>query len=171
MDMQHRMSINMDDADMPLEESKAFIESLGICKGKRVLEIGNGTGLFTLYCAVNGCETTSFCEDPSVVQILKKNAEKHGVDITFKDSCLFEAAGGEYDVIVFNFARLDGLGPLPELIDQAPIYMKKDGRIIIVTSASVNQKKITDLFSDFIIEKKGEIQTPSGTSRILEVIL
>lgn len=79
-------------------------------KGKRVLEVGCGTGRTACYLAEQGLEVTAIDIRPEMVAKAKIRAEKLGVQVEFRegDVCQLPFEGASFDVVmvesVTNFA-------------------------------------------------------------------
>lgn len=62
-----------------IPESIYSIEQLGNIKGKKVLDLGCGSGETSVYLALKGAEVQAVDISPEMIEITKKLAEKHGV--------------------------------------------------------------------------------------------
>ena len=186
--MKYRPEIDIEERDdvyPPSEDSILLIESLNISVGERVLEIGCGSGIVSIHCAVNGGEVTAVDINPSAVESTKKNAEINNVQIDVKRSDLFENVEGKFDTIVFNLPYLpvddegmlekswsggpNGLGPLPDLLREAPLYLTDKGRIIVVTSSLMDHEQLSSLLSVYNVKKNGELPLFFERLDVLEI--
>lgn len=73
--------------------------------GKRsVLEIGTGTGVIAIFCALNGAQVTATDINHSAVENCHINAEKHEVAMNIREGSLFEPIKVEekFDFIFWN---------------------------------------------------------------------
>ena len=142
----------------PSDDSILLIESLDVCPGERVLEVGCGSGVVSIHCALNGCDVTSGDINPRAVALARRNAEANGADIRVVETDVYSAVEGRFDTIVFNLPYLpveedgllekawsggpDGLGPLPRLLEGADDRLLPGGRIVIVISSLMDQEAL-----------------------------
>jgi release factor glutamine methyltransferase len=94
----------------PAEDSyllKDYLEKVDL-DGKKVLEIGTGTGIVAIAAAKRGAEVTAVDISPEAVETAKENAEDAEVKIKFIKSNLFENVDGEFDLVLFNPPYLPG---------------------------------------------------------------
>ncbi len=81
-----------------------------IDKGKKVLEVGCGTGRTACYLAEQGCDVTAIDIRPEMINKSKIRAEKQGVQVNFLigDVCQLPFEANSFDVVmvesVTNFA-------------------------------------------------------------------
>ncbi|MFA7149877.1 MAG: HemK2/MTQ2 family protein methyltransferase [Candidatus Methanomethylophilaceae archaeon] len=186
--MKYRPELDIEERDdvyPPSEDSILLIESLNISVGERILEIGCGSGIVSIHCALNGGEVTAVDINPSAVEVTRKNAETNDVRMTVKRSDLFENVEGRFDTIVFNLPYLpvddegmlerswsggpDGIGPLPELLREAPFYLTEKGRIVIVTSSLMDHERLSSLLSVYNVRKDGELPLFFERLDVLEI--
>jgi len=148
----------------PAEDSFLLLKHAVKLKGK-ILEVGCGTGIVSLYCAranpknrVDGVDI-----NPAAISISIKNTELNKVgNAAFYESDLFSNVKGKYDWIVFNPPYLptdrkekirgnlnkafDGgcLGSevLEKFIDEVPEHLEKDGGILIIVSTAGGKDNI-----------------------------
>lgn len=86
-------------------DSLSFAEMLPEIIGqKRMLEIGCGTGVISLYCADAGAEVVASDINPAAVENTKLNAKKFGLDISVRQGDMYAAIGPDekFDVIFWN---------------------------------------------------------------------
>ena len=139
----------------PSEDSILFIESLDVRPGERILEIGCGSGVVSIHCALNGCKVTAGDINPFAVELAQRNADSNGVDIDICLTDVYDNIEGRFDTILFNLPYLpvedegllakawsggdDGLGPLPRLLDESDKVLAEDGRIVVVASSLMDR--------------------------------
>lgn len=135
----------------PSDDSILLIESLEVSPGEKVLEIGCGSGVVSVHCALNGCEVVAGDINPKAVETAKRTAELNGIDLDVEETDVYSGIDGRFDTIVFNLPYLpvdeegllarawsggpDGMGPLPALLEGAPDHLTEDGRVVIVVSS------------------------------------
>ena len=134
----------------PREDSFLLAKNLEVRDGEEVLELGTGSGLLAILAAKKGGKVTAVDLNPKAVEAARENAGKNDVEIDFKQGDLFEQVfGRQFDLIIFNPPYLPPEEEPEELIDlsyhssevikrfleEYGIYLKKDGRALIVNSS------------------------------------
>jgi len=145
------------DVYKPAEDSFLLLKHAVRLKGK-ILEIGCGTGIISIYCAAADPENTVGGVDinPAAVSLAQKNAKLNRIkNVKFYRSDLFSNVKGRYDWILFNTPYLptksdekvegqlnrafDGGISGRELTEkfmmEAPEYLKNGGGILLVASS------------------------------------
>jgi HemK-related putative methylase len=114
--------------------------------GKRVLELGTGSGAVGICLAATGLDVTLLDIDPVAVECAKQNAAANNIDVSVFQSDLFAAVGGQkYDVIFFNIPLQDK--PIEEpleiiscdhggelfarFLNEAPNYLLPNGQVCV----------------------------------------
>lgn len=126
-------------------------------KGLRVLDLCTGSGAIAISVKkyVPNCELVAVDISKNALEVAKKNAKQHEVDIIWVLSNLFEEVKGKFDVIVSNPPYIkkeviktldkqvqcepilaldggeDGLDFYKKIIEQAPDYLKENGKIFL----------------------------------------
>ncbi|MCQ2086116.1 MAG: methyltransferase [archaeon] len=175
-----------EDVYPPSEDSILLIESLDVKKGEHIIEIGCGSGVVSIHCAVNGCVVTSVDINPLAVKCTRKNAYLNGVNINVYWSNLFENVNEVFDTIVFNLPYLpvdeegelakawsggkDGINLLLRLMSDCGKYLNPGGRVVVVVSSLMNQEKLNALLSGYKVIKKGELPLFFERLEVLEII-
>ena len=106
--MEYRPDLNISaDPDVypPSEDSILFIESLDIHTGEKVLEIGCGSGVVSIHCALNGAEVMCGDINPKAVELARRNGVQNGVNIHVRDTNLYESFPERFDTILFRRCR------------------------------------------------------------------
>ena len=62
----------------PSDDSILLIESLDVRPGERVLEVGCGSGVVSIHCALNGCDVTSGDINPRAVALPRPARGRRG---------------------------------------------------------------------------------------------
>ena len=72
-------------------------------QGKRVLDVGAGTGLLALVAAALGAQAEGVDLDPITVPVARENAEVNGLNVTFTEGTLTDVLDeAPWDVLVCN---------------------------------------------------------------------
>lgn len=83
-------------------------------KGKRVLDLGTGTGILGIIAAQHGAEVTAIDINELSLDAARENAERHGVTMRILKSDWFSALHGEtFDFIFCNPPYIKGSGTHP----------------------------------------------------------
>ena len=90
----------------PSEDTLLLLDNLKC--GKRVLEIGTGSGIIAMECARRGSKVVAVDIDLDAVRSLNNKAKKEGLKIQAFFSNLFENVRGKFDTIIFNPPYLPG---------------------------------------------------------------
>lgn len=169
----------------PSDDSILLILSLDVREGERVLEIGCGSGVVSMHCAVNGCEVTAVDVNPYAVDLTERNLERNGLSATVLLSDLYSNVSGRYDTIVFNLPYLptddegllakawsggpDGMGPLPQLLDLAPDHLLDGGRVVVVTSSLMDAVALERTLSRYEVRNIGSLELFFEVLDVLEI--
>ncbi len=169
----------------PSEDSILFIESLDIKKGEKVLEIGCGSGVVSIHCALSGANVTSGDINPKAVELTRINSELNNVTLDVRETDVYSNISGRFDTILFNLPYLpvdeegllakswsggpDGLGPLPELLEGAPDHLEENGRIVVVISSLMDTQALWDLLDSYDVKSLGELKLFFEKLVVLEI--
>ena len=88
--------------------------------GSRVLDMGTGSGILGLYCAMHGAEVTASDIDEATVGQVSRAAEALGVKIDLRLSDLFSNIPDRFDLILFNPPYLPSVGANDRSVDGGP---------------------------------------------------
>ena len=129
----------------PAEDSYMVMDHAN--PGARMLEIGAGSGIISIYFASLGKIVTATDISEDAIKLIKHNAEKNNVRINVIESDLFENVNGKYNTIIFNPPYLpvegespqwsggsDGFKVISRFLNDAWKYLEKHGNIYIVLS-------------------------------------
>jgi magnesium-protoporphyrin O-methyltransferase len=79
----------------------AVVSMCGDVRGKAVLEVGCGSGQYSVELAKRGADVTGIDIAPNMIQVSRRLAESDGVkNCRFVLSDVFDFKGGKYDVVV-----------------------------------------------------------------------
>jgi len=113
--------------DMPELEQKA----LGLCSGK-ILDIGAGSGIHSLYLKSKGMDITSLDILPGFVEVMKKRGLENVIQ-----SDIFDFQEGKYDTLLM---LMNGIGftktfdGLSKFLNQANNLLKSGGQLLLDSS-------------------------------------
>jgi release factor glutamine methyltransferase len=88
----------------PAEDSFLMLQALSSInvEGRKVLDVGSGSGILGLYCVMRGAQVTITDIDEIALRHAKGAAERLGVSVNAVLSDLFSNIGGRYDIVLFN---------------------------------------------------------------------
>lgn len=169
----------------PSEDSILLTESLDIRIGEKVLEIGTGSGIVSIQCALNGADVVCGDINPRAVTLARRNAAANGVDIDVRETDVYSNIEGRFDTIVFNLPYLpvedegelakawsggpDGLGPLPRLLEGAPEHLLPDGRVVVVVSSLMDRAGLDKTLEGYEVKVLGELPLFFERLQVLEI--
>lgn len=169
----------------PSEDSILLTESLDIRIGEKVLEIGTGSGIVSIQCALNGADVVCGDINPRAVALARRNAAANRVDIDVRETDVYSNIEGRFDTIVFNLPYLpvedegelakawsggpDGLGPLPRLLEGAPEHLLPDGRVVVVVSSLMDRAGLDKTLEGYEVKVLGELPLFFERLQVLEI--
>ena len=169
----------------PSEDSILLTESLDIRIGEKVLEIGTGSGIVSIQCALNGADVVCGDINPRAVALARRNAAANGVDIDVRETDVYSNIEGRFDTIVFNLPYLpvedegelakawsggpDGLGPLPRLLEGASEHLLPDGRVVVVVSSLMDRAGLDKTLEGYEVKVLGELPLFFERLQVLEI--
>ena len=169
----------------PSEDSILLTEALDIRIGEKVLEIGTGSGIVSIQCALNGADVVCGDINPRAVALARRNAAANGVDIDVRETDVYSNIEGRFDTIVFNLPYLpvedegelakawsggpDGLGPLPRLLEGAPEHLLPDGRVVVVVSSLMDRAGLDKTLDGYEVRVLGELPLFFERLQVLEI--
>jgi release factor glutamine methyltransferase len=131
---------------LPGDASVHLLRYLFTVRGKSVLDLGCGTGLFAIAAAKLGAaEVWATDLSPAAVDCTRLNAERNSVEVVAKAGDLFEpVAGRTFDLIVTvppqlpgpagargpGFAGADGLRYFESILREAPEFLERGGELL-----------------------------------------
>ena len=132
--------------------------------GKRLLDMGTGSGAVGLFAALRGAQVTACDVNPRAVVLAAENARRNHVDMEVVESNLFAALGGRrFDLICFNLPFYPGQprthfdaalfgGPDFETVRAfaagCRAALAPDGAVVVIFSEDSGRDRIVSMFTD-----------------------
>jgi len=129
-------------------------------KGKKVLEIGCGSGLLAMIAASKGAEVTTVDINPGAVSCTKENAKKNKLHMAVFESDLFCNVKGKFDLIFSNPPYLpvekketidasysagpQGIEIIGKILISAYRYLKPKGKVLLLYSSLTKMEGILE---------------------------
>ncbi|MDC7950630.1 methyltransferase [Methanomassiliicoccaceae archaeon COG_1] len=186
--MQYRSGLSIaSDCDVypPSEDSELLIDALDVRRGERVLEIGCGSGVVSIHCALAGAEVVCGDVNPRAVALTRMNAAANGAVLEAVETDVYSNVEGRFDLILFNLPYLpveegeglarawsggpDGLGPLPRLLDGAPKHLLPGGRVVVVTSSLMDRKGLREILAPYSVRTLAKLPMFFERLSVLEI--
>ncbi|MCL2296658.1 MAG: methyltransferase [Methanomassiliicoccaceae archaeon] len=176
-----------EDVYPPSDDSFLLIRSFEVRAGERVLEIGCGSGIVSMHCALNGGIVVCGDINKKAVELTKKNMALNSLDADVVETDLYSNIRGKFDTIIFNLPYLpvseegdlalawsggeDGLGPLPDLISGAHGHLLPSGRLIVVVSSLMEQDALRSVLEGLTVKVLSELPLFFERLSVLEISL
>ncbi|MFA5771446.1 MAG: HemK2/MTQ2 family protein methyltransferase [Thermoplasmata archaeon] len=90
------------DVYSPCDDTYLLMGSIQINPNEEVLEIGTGTGIIGIRCALLGGKVTTTDINPHAIACAKENVSLNNVKMKIIKSDLFKNVRGTFNVIIFN---------------------------------------------------------------------
>lgn len=115
-------------------ETNCAFELFNIKKGMKVLDVGCGTGNFSIKLAKMGCEVVGVDVSTEMLKIAREKARSENLKIEFleMDACDLDFEDETFDG-VFSMATLEFIYDHQKAIDEMFRVLKKGGRLLIGT--------------------------------------
>lgn len=137
-------------------------------EGKKVLDVGTGSGILSLFCAARGAHVTATDVNELCLQTVQKAARTLGLSIRATISDLFSNIREQFDVIIFNPPYLpssavedravdggpDGMGLSKRFLRSLADHLERNGTALLLVS-SLNDT--ASLFSAGVPEFQYEV--------------
>jgi release factor glutamine methyltransferase len=106
----------------PSDDSFLMIDAIARLplSGRSVLDMGTGSGILGLFCAMHGAEVTASDIDEAAVAQVGRAADALGVQVKPLLSDLFSNIPGRFDLILFNPPYLPSVGAADSSVDGGP---------------------------------------------------
>jgi len=169
----------------PREDSFLMLEALAELSlhGKRILDMGTGSGILAAYCAKKGADVTASDIDVDAVRALELTAGRLGISIELVVCDLFSRIDGSFDVIVFNPPYLPsraihdrtidggerGTETINRFLDELTQHLAKDGLGLLVLSSVNDLDHLTARHADLGFRVVRERSLFFETLYVLEV--
>lgn len=147
----------------PAEDTFLLLDNIEC--GKRVLEIGTGSGIISIFCAKKGSNVTAVDISQKAVECALRNAETNDVSIEVLQSNLFERISGLFDTIIFNPPYLpteddiegseqwnggeDGFRVTRPFLKGSKHHIEKNGKIYIILTDLTDIDSLRSEFTEF----------------------
>ncbi|AAT42820.1 HemK2/MTQ2 family protein methyltransferase [Picrophilus oshimae] len=149
-----------DDVYRPAEDTYLMMDNIKC--GKKVLEIGAGTGIISVNLALNNHDVTATDIDDKAIDLIKENARINHVNIKIIKSDLFDNIYDKYDTIIFNPPYLpvenedikwsggsDGFNVTSRFLKDAYMHLNDNGSIYIILSDLTDINKLKNDFKNY----------------------
>jgi release factor glutamine methyltransferase len=139
-------------------------------EGRKVLDVGTGSGLLGLYCAMRGAIVTIADIDEMAIRHAVDAAEKLGVTVNANVSDVFSNVVGQFDLVLFNppylpsrlisdkavDGGLKGRNLIERFLRDLPKHLERHGTALLVVSSLNESTSLIEAHPEFrlSIEKK-----------------
>ena len=118
-------------------------------EGKNVLDLGTGTGILGLYCALSNAHVTASDIDELAIRHAADTARLLSVELKLIVSDLFSNIPGQFDLVLFNPPYLPSEGAhdgtvdggsggrdlIIRFLEELPNHLQKDGSALLLVSS------------------------------------
>ncbi len=149
----------------PSEDSFLMLDALSTIpvEGNKVVDVGTGSGILGLFCALRGASVTITDIDQNSLLHAQKAAKILEVDLEATLSDLFSKVNGQFDLILFNPPYLvstaledravdggkRGIEIAMRFLENLEKHLKPDGSALLLVSSQNNPSSLTDLHPEF----------------------
>lgn len=135
-----------DGVQAPVPAAPELLKYLFSVRGKSVLDLNCGCGLFAIAAAKLGAAEV-WAVDPSraAVDATRRNAEKHGVDVVAKLGELFEPAGGRTFDLIVTVSPTRGF---ESLLTGAPDVLDRGGELLTCVSSEADTARFESMLRE-----------------------
>lgn len=149
---------------------KEHLEEMAL-EGKKVLEIGTGSGILAFTAAEKSAEVSAVDINTEGLERAREESEERDLEIDFIESDLFENIEGLFDLIIFNPPYLPrekkdigdeeiwsggekGVEVSKKFLRQVNSYLEDEAEALIVLSSKSEYEELVKEFSLEIVEEK-----------------
>jgi release factor glutamine methyltransferase len=141
----------------PGDDTFLMVDAIGALsvEGKNVLDLGTGSGILGLYCALRYAHVTAADIDEMAIRQTADAARLLDVELKLVVSDLFSNIPSQFDVVLFNPPYLPSEGThdgtvdggsggrdlIIRFLEELPYYLRKDGSALLLIS-SLNSPNI-----------------------------
>jgi release factor glutamine methyltransferase len=129
--------------------------------GKRVLDLGTGSGILALYCSMHGADVTASDVNEEAISEAGRTARILGVQMKLVVSDLFSNIQGRFDLILFNPPYLPSEGYGDRSVDGGPLGTTLIDRFLDRLSSHLNRNAETLLLLS-TLNDPGSVQRRHG---------
>lgn len=148
----------------PREDSRLLRDALPRdLEGKRVLDIGTGSGVIAIAAAERGAEVVAVDVNPAAVEAARANAE--GVEVEVRESDLFAAVEERFDLVACNPPYVpggeelgtdeekawrggeDGRAFIDRFVAAVGEHVAEDGRVLLLQSSRNGVEETREAFA------------------------
>ncbi|MBI3857250.1 MAG: class I SAM-dependent methyltransferase [Planctomycetes bacterium] len=166
---------------VPDPSSIDLLKYLFSVRGKSVLDLGCGCGLFGIAAAKLGAaEVWATDVSPVAIDATRRNAERHGVGVVAKVGDLFEPLGDRtFDLIVTvppqmpgpagargpRFGGIDGLRYFESILREAPAHLERGGELLTCLLSLAETRRFEAMLSErfrFRALPRTRVELPQG---------
>src|SRR5262245_29518492 len=128
-----------DGVQAPDPAAHDLLKYLFAVRGKSVLDLGCGCGLFAIAAAKLGAaEVWAVDSSPAAIDCTRRNAEKHGVDVVAKAGESFDPVSGrQFDLIV----TVSPARGFEEVLQLAPEHLDRGGELLTCFSSGADTER------------------------------
>ncbi|MGA3109854.1 MAG: HemK2/MTQ2 family protein methyltransferase [Candidatus Bathyarchaeia archaeon] len=135
----------------PSDDTFLMIDAIATLsiEGKEVLDLGTGSGLLGLYCALHSAHVTASDIDEAAINHTANAARLLGVELKLVVSDLFSNVPGQFDLILFNPPYLPskdihdktvdgghrGTVVINRFLRELPLHLRTDGEALLLVSS------------------------------------
>lgn len=164
-----------------------------IVENKSLLEVGTGTGVIAVFCAINGAQVTATDVNPDAVNNAKANAKRHGLSVSVRASDVYDAISPDekfdfifwahpfnnWDVPIDDMLLRSGLDQgyksLRAYIAGAREHLTVDGKLLLGTGDSADLPIIAEIarengYSLKLLREADRPLEPGKESKIKDLI-